>query len=68
VHCYLAPNRDGVTARDLGSTNGISINGLRVWNGLLRAGDLLSIGDFRYRLEDDRQTRLTHPSSGDNNL
>jgi pSer/pThr/pTyr-binding forkhead associated (FHA) protein len=67
VHCYLAPRRGGVTARDLGSTNGIRINGLRVGEGLLRDGDLLSVGDFRYRLEDDRQTGLTHISSCDNN-
>jgi pSer/pThr/pTyr-binding forkhead associated (FHA) protein len=67
VHCYLAPHRDGVTVRDLGSTNGIRINGVRVGTGLLRDGDLLSVGDFQYRLEDDRQTGLTHTSSCDNN-
>jgi hypothetical protein len=40
-----------VTVRDLGSTNGIRINGQRVERGRLRAGDELSIAHIRYRLE-----------------
>jgi pSer/pThr/pTyr-binding forkhead associated (FHA) protein len=66
VHCYLARHRDGVAVRDLGSTNGIRINGLRVGAGLLRDGDLLSVGEFQYRLEVDRQAGLTCPSPRDN--
>jgi hypothetical protein len=46
-----------VVVRDLGSTNGIRINGTRVETGSLRPGDELSIAHFRYRLkgEDDSQ-------------
>jgi pSer/pThr/pTyr-binding forkhead associated (FHA) protein len=42
---------DRVVVRDLGSTNGIWINGMRVETGRLRPGDELSIAHFRYRLE-----------------
>jgi pSer/pThr/pTyr-binding forkhead associated (FHA) protein len=40
-----------VVVRDLGSTNGIRINGQRVEIGRLRPGDELSIAHDRYRLE-----------------
>jgi pSer/pThr/pTyr-binding forkhead associated (FHA) protein len=50
-HCRLALDRDGVLVRDLGSTNGIRINGQRVDWGVLRPGDELSIADCRYHLE-----------------
>jgi hypothetical protein len=40
-----------VMVRDLGSTNGIRINGQRVEIGRIRAGDELSIAHIRYRLE-----------------
>ena len=50
-HCCLAPDRDGVLVRDLGSTNGTRINGQRVEEGVLRPGDQLSIAHCRYQLE-----------------
>ena len=40
-----------VVVRDLGSTNGIRINGQRVEIGRLHPGDELSIAHIRYRLE-----------------
>jgi hypothetical protein len=40
-----------LTVRDLGSTNGIRINGQRVESGRLRPGDELSIAHIRYRLD-----------------
>jgi pSer/pThr/pTyr-binding forkhead associated (FHA) protein len=49
-HCCLALSGDGVLVRDLGSTNGVSINGQRVDEGLLRPGDLLAIAHLRFRL------------------
>lgn len=51
-HCCLATDRGEVEVRDLGSTNGIRINGLRVEAGRLRPGDELAIGRFRFRLSD----------------
>jgi pSer/pThr/pTyr-binding forkhead associated (FHA) protein len=50
-HCCMTCENDEVVVRDLGSTNGIRINGERVEAGRLRLGDELSIADIRYRLE-----------------
>ena len=39
--------------RDLGSTNGIRINGSRVLEGRLKNGDELTVGNFRFTLNLD---------------
>src|SRR5438552_13360308 len=49
-HCCIAQVRDYLVVRDLGSTNGIRINGARVMEGVLRTGDELTIGNFRYQV------------------
>jgi hypothetical protein len=53
-HCCLAPVRGEMVVRDLGSTNGIRINGHRVETGRLRPGDELSIAHIRYKLDGGR--------------
>ena len=50
-HCILTEDGGEVVVRDLGSTNGIRINGQRVEDGRLRPGDEISIAHMRYRLE-----------------
>ena len=50
-HCCMTPDRGEVIVRDLGSTNGIRINGQRVEFGRLRPGDEFSIAHIRYRLD-----------------
>jgi predicted component of type VI protein secretion system len=50
-HCCLAQVNDYLVVRDLGSTNGIRINGVRVLEGSLRAGDELTIGNQRYKVQ-----------------
>jgi predicted component of type VI protein secretion system len=50
-HCCMSQEKGEVTVRDLGSTNGIRINGQRVERGRLRHGDELSIAHIRFRLE-----------------
>src|SRR5262245_5995400 len=50
-HCCMTHEGGEVVVRDLGSTNGIRINGQRVEIGRLRPGDELSIAHIRYRLE-----------------
>jgi predicted component of type VI protein secretion system len=49
-HCCIAQVNDYLVVRDLGSTNGIRINGQRVGEGQLRAGDELTVGNFRYQV------------------
>jgi predicted component of type VI protein secretion system len=50
-HCYLTEENGEIFVRDLGSTNGIRINGERVEIGRLRVGDELAIAHLRYRVE-----------------
>jgi pSer/pThr/pTyr-binding forkhead associated (FHA) protein len=47
-HCCIAQVRDQLVVRDLGSTNGIRVNGVRVVEGYLKAGDELTVGNHRY--------------------
>ena len=49
-HCCIAQVKDYLVVRDLGSTNGVRINGQRVLEGRLRAGDELTVGNFRYQV------------------
>src|ERR1700756_6025440 len=50
-HCCMTQEGGEVVVRDLGSTNGIRINGQRVEVGRLRPGDELSIAHIRYRFD-----------------
>jgi predicted component of type VI protein secretion system len=52
-HCCLAQVGNRLMIRDLGSTNGVRINGQRVEEGTLKAGDELTIGNFRFTVRDD---------------
>ncbi len=58
-HCCMTQVKDEVDVRDLGSTNGIRINGERVERGRLRTGDELSIAHIRYRLENGVAQEMT---------
>ena len=49
-HCVLAWTGDGLLIRDLGSTNGVLVNGKRVDNGRASVGDELAIADLRFTL------------------
>jgi pSer/pThr/pTyr-binding forkhead associated (FHA) protein len=62
LHCCLAEIDGRVLVRDLGSTNGILINGLSVSAGLLGPGDELSIAHLRYRAERPPPPQLPSPS------
>jgi predicted component of type VI protein secretion system len=52
-HCCIAQVGDHLVVRDLGSTNGIRINGVRVLEGNLKPGDELTIGNYRYEVRWD---------------
>jgi hypothetical protein len=58
-HCCMTQENGEVFVRDLGSTNGIRINGQRVEIGRLRPGDELSIAHIRYRLENGQAHEQT---------
>ena len=49
-HCCIAQVSDYLVVRDLCSTNGVRINGVRVSEGSLKTGDELTIGNFRYEV------------------
>src|SRR6476659_9083370 len=49
-HCYNAQVNDYLVVRDLDSTNGIRINGVRVVEGRLKPGDELTVGNHRYQV------------------
>ncbi len=49
-HALIKPTPDGVSVEDLGSSNGTYINGRRVQNGFLNAGDELRLDAVRFIL------------------
>jgi predicted component of type VI protein secretion system len=51
-HCCIALAYDRVVIRDLGSRNGLRVNGRLVDEAQLRAGDEIAIGPLLYRFED----------------
>jgi predicted component of type VI protein secretion system len=62
-HCCIAQISDYLIVRDLGSTNGVRINGQRVGEGRLGHGDELTLGSHRYRVSWDSRIvrgRETH--------
>lgn len=50
-HCCIAQVNNHLVVRDLGSTNGIRINGIKIVEGNLQAEDELMIGNMRYQLK-----------------
>lgn len=62
-HCCIAQVSDYLVVRDLGSTNGIRINNIRVVEGRLAAGDELTIGNSRYKVTWDVVAAAAAPAS-----
>ena len=52
-HCCVAQVGEFLVVRDLGSTNGVRINGTRVLEGRLKQGDELTVGGHRYQVRVD---------------
>lgn len=63
-HCCMTQDQGDVVVRDLGSTNGIRINGQRVEFGRLHSGDELSIAHIRYRLDNGQGHEVTLADTG----
>ena len=65
-HCVMAQiGSDYLVIRDLGSTNGVRINGQRVAEGKLRPGDEVQIGNFKYQVCGDMLGRSKEHASAD---
>jgi predicted component of type VI protein secretion system len=62
-HCCIAQVEDHLMVRDLGSTNGIRINGVRVQEGRLAPNDELTIGNSRYRVCWDVVAAASEPAN-----
>ena len=63
-HCCIAQVGEALVVRDLGSTNGVKINGERVVEGVLVPGDELIIGNYRYQVCGDVIGRPARPIRG----
>jgi pSer/pThr/pTyr-binding forkhead associated (FHA) protein len=68
-HCCIAQVGECLVVRDLGSTNGVRINGKRVQEGRLQPGDELTIGNNRFKVAWDslddhlpRDNRVREPA------
>ena len=68
-HCCLAHVNNRLMVRDLGSMNGVWINGERIERtGTMQPGDELAIGDVRYRLStQDNSDSQAHPDLAEAN-
>jgi pSer/pThr/pTyr-binding forkhead associated (FHA) protein len=60
-HCIIAQVGETLVVRDLGSTNGVRVNGVRVADGTLHTGDELVIGNFRYKVHVDQRREVMAP-------
>ena len=63
-HCCIAQVNGQVVVRDLGSTNGIRLNGTVVQEARLVVGDELAIANVRFRLEQDEPEVLKSSING----
>lgn len=62
-HCAVAVVNNTVIIRDLGSTNGVTINGTRVEKeAQLSWGDEVVIGDVRFRFQKELTPVITNPN------
>jgi hypothetical protein len=52
-HCLLQITERGLHAKDLSTTNGTKVNGIKLTEGYINIGDKLTIGDLDFILEKD---------------
>jgi len=67
-HCCIALVNDHLVIRDLGSTNGVRINGIKVVEGNLQANDEVMIGNMRYQLKWQSESEHTQRSPNENGV
>ena len=64
-HAELGPLADGLRVRDLGSTNGVFVNGARVQDHVATAGDLVTFGSVNFRLVRSVAAESAHATTVD---
>ncbi len=52
-HCVLLQNARGLQFKDLESTNGVFVNGIRAKEGILEAGERLKIANYEVLVRRD---------------
>ena len=52
-HCSLVRSDDGLMIQDIGSSNGTFVNGKKVREAALRAGDQIRVGSLRFVVQID---------------
>lgn len=65
LHCTIELRADGVWVRDLGSTNGVYMDGERIREAIVTPKSLVRVGSFRFkaRQEAELHAEHTHPST-----
>jgi predicted component of type VI protein secretion system len=58
-HCCVATAYDRILIRDLGSRNGVRVNGRLQEEATLQSGDELAIGPILFRLEEEAEQPAT---------
>jgi pSer/pThr/pTyr-binding forkhead associated (FHA) protein len=66
MHCVIVKTDGLLLIRDLGSTNGTRVNGLRIRRAALLPNDQLSIAGFKFRVHFGPSPAIAPPA--DNNL
>ncbi len=63
-HCELVVDSGGATVKDLASSNGTYVNGQRVSEQMLEAGDVLGVGTMVFTVQVDGQpTEIVPPET-----
>ncbi len=67
IHCCIAQAGNRLLIRDLGSTNGVTVNGANVEESEIRLGDDVVIGDLKFFVGDGSENRRSkHDKSNGN--
>ncbi len=60
-HCQLTANSEAVKIRDLDSQSGTFLNGKRISDGVLKAGDYLTIGPLTFQVQINGEPKQVAP-------
>lgn len=63
-HCVINIRGIQVFVTDLDSTNGTFINGQQIKSSILQVGDILKVGDAKFKLSETEHIALSEPQQG----